>query len=112
MRIDVRTPDGKAQSGGRFRVVANGEDVTDRCFYLDTETGRLGLFLRNDKGRFYVDPNDHGRAAQEWIDGAEISLIDTTTLAHQPPAVSTLDPADNSTQEGERIAREVGGLPV
>lgn len=38
----------------------DGQDVTDRCWRFDTRTGKVGLYLVNEKGQKYLD--ETGRA--------------------------------------------------
>jgi hypothetical protein len=41
---------------GRYKVLLDGEDVSDYCYMADDQTGEVGLWRRNDAGAFYMDP--------------------------------------------------------
>lgn len=75
MRIDTR----EGAPGYGLRAVLNGEDVTERCFLADDETGEVGLYLRNEGGSFYVNP-DTFELAIEFLSG-QVRLISTEAVA-------------------------------
>lgn len=72
---DARYPNRQGNSFGmifgRCRILLDGEEVQDRCFFYDimptTNTGIVGLYKHRD-GKPYFDPATRG-AAQEWISG-------------------------------------------
>lgn len=43
----------KGEVRGRWRILLNGQNVTDECFYADDLTGVVMVYLRNARGRFY-----------------------------------------------------------
>lgn len=62
----------------RCRVSLNGEDVTSRCWFYDTEFGVAGLYLHKD-GKPYYD-SDVGGVAVEWRRGTvEVFVSDGVT---------------------------------
>lgn len=54
--------------GLRVRVLANGEDVTGRCFYADDTPGAelVRVFQHNEHGRAFVDPSTGAAAVAEF----------------------------------------------
>jgi hypothetical protein len=48
------------------RVLVDGEDVTDRCFQADDETGCVLLYSLNADGAKYVTTDDLGRECVAW----------------------------------------------
>jgi len=53
----------------------DGEDVTNRCFFVDDEAGLASCWKHNDAGQPYLDPYDPTTAASEVLRGVvEIRL--------------------------------------
>jgi len=56
-------------------VLVDGEDVTNRCFFVDDEAGLASCWKHNDAGQPYLDPYDPTTAASEVLRGVvEIRL--------------------------------------
>lgn len=41
--------------GRRYKVIADGKDVTDGTFYVDARRRIVRVYARNAKGDFYID---------------------------------------------------------
>ncbi len=64
MKVDVaKTP----EAIGKYRVLLDGEDVTDDCFEADDASGWVGIWLTNADGSLRIDGGEpafayrHGR---------------------------------------------------
>lgn len=56
---------------GRCKVLFDGENVADGCFYFDEGSGIVGLHARNAEGKLYAIDHD---VAREWRRG-KVELI-------------------------------------
>jgi hypothetical protein len=52
MVIDMRRSERDREIGRRYRCLLNGRDVTNDTFYADGRRGIVGMYLRDDAGRF------------------------------------------------------------
>jgi hypothetical protein len=50
----------------------NGENITARCFYVDTRAGVARCYRENEDGRKYFDPRINGIAREELRGRAEV----------------------------------------
>jgi hypothetical protein len=64
MTSDLRRARDFRRHAGKYRVVANGRDVSNDCFYFDGRRRIVGLFLRDETGRHYIDKATGGVARQ------------------------------------------------
>jgi hypothetical protein len=76
MRVDANAPtailvDGRWVDSRFFRVLLDGEDVSDRCFMADDEAGLVGLYQRNETGHFFVLPG-RNEPATEYVRGTVV----------------------------------------
>lgn len=67
MRVDLRDPDRKPEDR-KYRVLLDGLEVTSACFMFDDQDGIVGLYLRDETGHFYKNP-DTDTAALEFRKG-------------------------------------------
>jgi hypothetical protein len=56
---------------GRCKILLEGEDVTNRCFYFDEDNGIVGIHALNAEGNKYALDGD---VAREWRRG-KVELI-------------------------------------
>jgi len=56
---------------GRCKVLLDGENVADGCFYFDEGSGIVGLHARNVEGKLYAIDHD---VAREWRRG-KVELV-------------------------------------
>ncbi len=57
---------------GRVKVLLDGDDVSNRCFYFDEDNGIVGLHALNEKGKKYAFQDG---IATEWRRGKVDILI-------------------------------------
>jgi len=57
----------KKAMASNFRVTLNGVNVTTRCQYFNTRTGRVLLLKRDLEGKAFL--NKHWEIAKEWCMG-------------------------------------------
>jgi hypothetical protein len=73
MRIDLRRgSERNTVLGPWVRVFSGGEDITNTCFMVDTETKQVGVFGLKD-GKKYIHP-DTGRPARTILDVPDVLL--------------------------------------
>ena len=65
MIIDVYAERRKGNYDLRKRAWLDGEEVMDRCIYVDTDLGLVRLYKHNARGRVYVDPDTRSLAVEE-----------------------------------------------
>lgn len=73
MKIDCRTTR-DATTYWAKRAYVDGEEVRD-CFYVDTDEGIVGRYLRDADGRYQID-FDTMRPAEGWMFEANVELRD------------------------------------
>jgi hypothetical protein len=66
-----------AEYSQKCKIVIDGEDVTNRCFFFHVEAGIVGLYLHRD-GEPYIDDSTKD-IAREWRRG-----VVEAALVHQP----------------------------
>jgi hypothetical protein len=62
----------------RYRVVADGKDITSDTFFVDARRRRVGVFLRNEQGRHFVildGSSRHGEMAVSFLHPRRVRLI-------------------------------------
>lgn len=63
--------------GGRLRVLLDGVEVSNRCYYANEEDGRVDCYKHNAEGKPYIDPENPGDVARETLRG-EVRIEDVT----------------------------------
>ncbi len=56
-----------------YRVIGDGIDYTDDCFYADSRRRKIGIYLRGDDGRHYVKQD--GTIALTWLHPRRVHLV-------------------------------------